>query len=324
MSKTILLASLLFTLTAACSANRPSRSTTAVATSAPYAVQNSASAPNAISFTPSSSSATLTTSATSDSPTQKAGKPSEPGVCDGEVCGPSGAFTVADFPNVAAVDFAAFPVNPPRPYLPKAGGRIWCVAATGNDSAEGSQASPLATPERAVELAKTGDVILIADGEYKIGSSEYAALNLRVPGVTLAAQNPGQVTFRPANENVKIGIAAEADDLIVDGFVVKDFAEYGILFGRLESPQRSLVLKHLVIDASSDGIRTAVAPTQPNPNPVVEGLLLYDVWLRNIRQVGFNCGRGALQQYAPRGAARANAGQWEWIGRRRGRDGERR
>jgi hypothetical protein len=217
----------------------------------------------------------------------------EPGVCDGAICGPSGAFTVRDFPNIAGVDFAAFPPNPARPYLPHAGSRTWYVAPNGDDAAGGAQASPLQSINRAVEAAQAGDVILVADGEYRIGMDESAGLDLRVPELTLAAEHPGRVVLRPANESVITGIVAEADNLIVDGFVIEGFVRgYSVLFGREASPQRNLVLKHLVIDGSSDGLRSVVPATQPNPQPLIRGLLLYDVWIRNVGVVGFNCGEG--------------------------------
>jgi hypothetical protein len=214
---------------------------------------------------------------------------------DGPHYGPSDGFTRPTFPTIAGVDFTAFPPNPPRPYQPTAGGRFWYVATTGNDGAAGTADAPLASVNAAEAAAHTGDVILVADGEYTIGSDEYNALTLATPGVTLAAQNIGMVTLRPPipTDIVAIGIAAVADNLVVDGFVLAGFRSDGIQFGRLDQPQRGLVLKHLIIDgAGDDGLRSAVADTNPNPTPVVQGLLLYDVWLRNITGVGFNCGEG--------------------------------
>jgi len=221
--------------------------------------------------------------------------PGGDGVCGGEICGPSGDFSVDSFPNIAGVDFDAFPDNPPRPYQPANGGRTWFVAPGGDDSADGTQDAPLASPEEAVARATTGDVILVADGDYTVGSEEYNALTLSVPGVTLAAENIGGVTLRPpaGTDIVASGIAAVADDLVVDGFVLTDFRSTGILFGRLDSPQQNLVLKHLVIDAAGEnGLLAEVTDVSPNPTPIIEGLRLYDVWLRNIPGVGFNCGQG--------------------------------
>lgn len=216
------------------------------------------------------------------------------GVCGGQICGPSGAFTVSEFPTIADVDFDSFPDNPSRPYQASDGGRFWYVATFGDDSADGSADAPLATPEHALARATTGDVILVADGEYVVGADEYVALTLNVPGVTLAAENVGQVVFRPPanNEDVAIGIASTADDLIVDGFVLQGFREYGVLFGRLDSPQLNLVLKHMVIDGGEDGIRSEIPDFAPNATPVIEGLFLYDVLIRRAELQGFNCGEG--------------------------------
>lgn len=216
------------------------------------------------------------------------------GVCEGQICGPSGGFAVAEFPTIAEVDFGAFPENPARPYQPREGRRFWYVATDGDDNAAGTQDAPLAAPAAALARAATGDVILVGDGEYVIGAEEYNALTMAVPGVTLAAENIGQVRFRPpaGTDIVAVGIAAVADDVVVDGFIIEGFRNFGVLFGRVSSPQRNCVLKHLVIDGAEDGVRAEVADVTPNPTPIVEGLLLYDVWLRHVRVVGINCGEG--------------------------------
>lgn len=217
---------------------------------------------------------------------------SEVGVCENRICGPSQAFTVEEFPTIAAIDFAAFPANPSRPYQPTVDAHIWYVAPDGDDSADGSMSDPLRSPEYAVSVARSGDIILVEDGEYAIGSDEYEALSLTTSNLTIAAIHPGQVVFTPANSINAVGIAATADSLVVDGFVLRGFRSYGLYFGRLESPQQNLVLKHLVIEGSEDAIRSVVAPSTPHTQPIIEGLLLYDVWIAGATNIGFNCGEG--------------------------------
>ncbi len=219
----------------------------------------------------------------------------EPGICEGGlICGPSGALIVDTFPTIADVDWAAFPTNPTRPYTPAPGGRFWFVATDGDDAAPGDESAPLRTLDRAVELARSGDVILVRDGEYPIGLND-DSLILDTPGVVLAAEHVGGVTLVPRSEEWAwlSAIVARADDLVIDGFVIRGFSRgYGILFGRLESPQHNLVLRHLRIEDASDGIRSAIPEGAVNPQPVIEGLRLYDVALREIDTVGFNCGEG--------------------------------
>jgi hypothetical protein len=214
--------------------------------------------------------------------------PPEPGICGGAICGPSGAFTVHSFPTLTNIDWAAFPANPPRPYT---GGRALYVAVDGSDTNPGTADAPFATLTYAVDQAQTGDVIWVQDGEYAVGEEDmYEALSLDRPGITLAAEHPGGVVLRPASAAQAIGIAARADDLIVDGFVITGFRSVGIEFGRGGSPQRNLVLKHLRVEQTEEGIRSTY--NGDGSTPLVDGLLIYDVWLRDTSVIGLQCGMG--------------------------------
>lgn len=217
---------------------------------------------------------------------------SEPGICGGMICGPSGAFTVEAFPTIADIDWPAFPANPARPYAPAEGGRVWYVAPGGDDDAPGDERAPLASIERAAALAATGDVILVADGAYPVGVYEDSII-LNTPGVTLAAEHVGGAALTPISDDWAwlSAITARADNLVIDGFVIRDFRRgYGVYFGRLDSPQRNLVLRHLWIEGVEDAIRSAIPEGEPGA-PVVEGALLYDIAIRDAL-IGFNCGEG--------------------------------
>jgi len=217
----------------------------------------------------------------------------EPGVCaSGRICGPSGAFTVKTFPTIAGVKWEAFPANPLRPHLPASGGRVWVVAPGGRDDAAGTADAPLATIDHALELATTGDVIEVADGEYPVGLRE-DSLIMDTPGVTLMAANVGGATLVPrsADWGWLPAITASADDLVIDGFVIRGFTTgSGVYFGRLDSPQRNLVLRHLWIEGGDDGLLAAF-PEGERTQPVVDGMLVYDVAIRRA-PIGFNCGEG--------------------------------
>jgi len=210
------------------------------------------------------------------------------GICNGAICGPSGAFTVGQFPTLTQLDWGAFPVPADRAYVPQDGGRAWFVAPTGSDSAAGSADAPFATLAHAVEVAQPGDVIWVADGEYRLGGADaYEGLILETPGITLAAQTIGGAILVPADPYTQIGIAARADDLIVDGFVVQNFPGVGIEFGRTDTPpQRNARLQHLRVEGSEEGIRAAYGGN------VIDGLLVYDVWLRQLSSIGMQCGEG--------------------------------
>jgi hypothetical protein len=221
---------------------------------------------------------------TAQSPTAEAG------ICGGTICGPSGAFTAPSFPTLTPIDWDAFPTNPARPYRPQDGGRVIAVATSGSDQNDGSPGAPLATLRHAVESARSGDVILVADGTYAIGGPDYyEGLILETPGIILAAENIGGVTLTPADPYTKIGIAARADDLTIDGFVLRGFSSVGIEFGRTSSPQRGLVLKHLEVAQVEEGIRVVYGGSGA---PTIDGLLVYDVWLHEVSGIGMQCGEG--------------------------------
>lgn len=235
------------------------------------------------------SCATLSCSASRERATSPRTGP-EPGVCDGRICGPSGSFTIASFPTTSGVDFTAFPANPSRPYRPSRGGREWWVSPSGRDDADGTEAAPLATVDRAARVARAGDVVWVADGTYRVGTSDDdVAIRLRAPGVTLAAVRPGEARLLPASDAVHYGIHAEADDLIVDGFALSGFTSYPVEFGRAESTQRNVVLKHLRTQGGEAGVSAIdIEPDRPR----VDGLLAYDIRIDGPRLIGFNCGIG--------------------------------
>jgi hypothetical protein len=213
------------------------------------------------------------------------------GICDGAICGPSRAFTVDQFPTLTEIDWGAFPTPADRAYAPQDGGQAWIVAPDGSDTNPGTADAPFATLGHAVEVAQAGDVIWVADGEYQIGGADfYEGLILETPAITLAAQHIGGAILTPADPYTQIGIAARADDLIVDGFVIRGFSGVGIEFGRTASPpQRSARLQHLLVEGSEEGIRAAYGG---NGTPLIDGLLVYDVWLRQISSIAMQCGEG--------------------------------
>jgi hypothetical protein len=213
----------------------------------------------------------------------------EPGICDGAICGPSGAFSVASFPTLTDIDWAAFPANPAHPYT--AAGQTLYVATDGRDTNPGTADAPFATLTYAAGQAQPGDLILVKDGEYALGEDgEYVALSLDTPGITLAAEHPGAVVLRPASADQAVGIAARGDDLIIDGFVLQGFRSVGIEYGRESSPQRNLVIKHVRIEQTEEAVRSTYAGD--GSQPLVDGLLIYDLWLRDISLIGLQCGMG--------------------------------
>jgi hypothetical protein len=218
--------------------------------------------------------------------------PSRAGICEGAVCGPSGGFSSDSFPTLTNIRWDAFPANVPREqYVAAMGARAIYVAPGGSDAAPGTRNAPLGTLNHAVSIARAGDVIWVADGEYRVGlPDEYEALVLSKPQVTLAAERIGGAVLVPARENHRVGLRVEADGVTVDGFVVRGFAEVGVEFGRITSPQVGLVLKHLLVERSDEGIRSVYGGNRRQP--LTDGVLLYDIWLRDIAFIGLQCGEG--------------------------------
>ncbi len=208
---------------------------------------------------------------------------SEPvGICEGAICGPAGSFSVESFPTITPIEWDQFPARGERPYT--ASRREWIVAMDGRDDNEGLRTAPLATIGRAVELPQPGDVIWVGDGEYRIDEG----LILNTAGVTLAAEHIGGVTLVPASTDVPVGIQALADDLIVDGFVISGFG-VGIELGNTEQTQHNLRIQHVRVEQAEEGIRAAYGSSGA---AVIDGLLVYDVWLREISSIGMQCGEG--------------------------------
>ncbi len=215
------------------------------------------------------------------------------GICTGGVvCGPSPSVSFPTFPTLTPIRWGAFPsYDTARRYEPSAGGRAWYVAPDGDDNAEGTQQAPLATIRHAVQLAASGDVVWVLPGEYELGGEgEYEGLVLETDGLTLAATEIGQAILTPAHPDTKLGIAARADDLTVDGLVVRGFSNAGVEFGRVGNPQRGLVLAHLLVEQTGEGVLAVYGGD--GVQPVVEGMLIYDLWLRQIGLIGLQCGQG--------------------------------
>ncbi len=212
-----------------------------------------------------------------------------PGDCTAIPCGPSGMFTRDTFPTIAGLDFGAFPRNPARPYK----GRMWYVRTDGSDQAQGTASDKaLATINHAVELAQSGDVIQVGDGVYRLPPGSGIMLNR--PGVTLFAEHIGGATLQADPNDSGNVIDASADNLILDGFIIRASSSgYGIYFGNLDRPQRNLVLKNLIIEGGEVALNSAITEGGAvNPQPIIKGLLLNHVLIRNPTLIGFNCGQG--------------------------------
>lgn len=204
----------------------------------------------------------------------------------------TGGMSPTVFPNIAGIDFDRFPRDRQSPYAPGPGARTLRVRPGADSSGTGEYPSPI----EASRAARPGDVIYVADGEYALADDCDCALRLSTPGVTLAAENPGRVTFVPKpGETRSSGIEMAADDLFIDGFAVKGFGQAAVLLGWEGGTLKNAVIKRIVIEAGSNGI-TALSSDSPRPlnRPLVSGLLIVDSVVTGTKstEVGVDCSSG--------------------------------
>jgi hypothetical protein len=104
--------------------------------------------------------------------------------------------------------------------------RTLYVATTGNDSADGSSATPWLTLQRAANAARAGDLIVVRPGHY-------AGFNLTTSGTTAApivfSAEPGVVIDTPNPVRPTEGINLEgASWVVIEGFTVIGMPRTGI------------------------------------------------------------------------------------------------
>jgi hypothetical protein len=107
------------------------------------------------------------------------------------------------------------------------------VATTGSDSSSGTQASPFATLQKAADVAKAGDTVLVADGDYT-SSSETQLIRMANSGnanawITFQSENPHGAKLNGRNNSTTYMIWFSQNN---GGFIrIKDFEVYG--FGKI-------------------------------------------------------------------------------------------
>ena len=204
--------------------------------------------------------------------------------------GAAGAIPPDEFPTMAGIDFAAFPVRVSLPPSPAPGGRVIHVevGATGGNGTEGS---PFGSPVRAVRAATSGDVVLVGDGTYRVSDRRCGcALALWVDGVTLAAEHARSVTLVPGR-NVVDGLQLRGEHLAVVGIRLRGFRD-ALTLGEEQHPVSDVVLQGLVLRGS--GILMGLAESSNPAQPPVDGLLIADTRIigGHHQVIGINCAQG--------------------------------
>jgi hypothetical protein len=189
-------------------------------------------------------------------------------------------------PPIALVDYAAFPsgADPSAP-----DGREYFVAPNGDDSSEdsaaGSQARPFRTIERALAVAKDGDRVLVRSGTYvsaglDVWQSRFLLSNYRDEPVVVGAAVGARTGLSLAHPS--------QHDVMVRGLTLTGFSDEGVYFGNRET-MRNLVLEDLEVIGSAGGMAAAY---EDSVAPLVDGMLVKQVRLRDIGDIGFQFGVG--------------------------------
>ncbi|MEH0935788.1 right-handed parallel beta-helix repeat-containing protein [Micromonospora psammae] len=165
-----------------------------------------------------SAEATRTDAAPGPSPDAATSAPSAPTSAGAPTPRPAGASAGAGIggPNWSATQLP-----------PTQGGRHLYVSGRGRDSNNGlSRATPVRTLQRAADMTRPGDTVLVGDGEYT-SPENWNVLNITRPGtpdrwITYAAYPGERPVVRPMRKNWQgIHVGAGAAYIRVVGFTVK-------------------------------------------------------------------------------------------------------
>ena len=132
------------------------------------------------------------------------------------------------------------------------------VSTTGNDNNSGTQASPVATPGKGVQLAAAGDTVYLRAGRYTINRSVIISL----PNVTLASAPGEQAAIQGGTadtaSNPSSVITITASGVILSDLEIQGGAYYGVKIDPADSGStRGVVVRRCFVHHTGrDGIKT--------------------------------------------------------------------
>jgi parallel beta-helix repeat protein len=109
---------------------------------------------------------------------------------------------------------------------PASGPRVWHVSQFGSDIAAGTQAQPLQTIQRAANLAKPGDTVVVAAGIYQ-GFRTVRGGTAQAP-ITFRGHGRGTTITSPPGDYQDNILVSATDNVIIEGFEVRDAPRAGI------------------------------------------------------------------------------------------------
>lgn len=146
----------------------------------------------------------------------------------------------------------------------------------------------------AVEEARPGTLVRLAPGTYAEGSTGSEALRLDGDAVCIRALD-GPAVLEAANGQAT-GITVTADDVVIDGLVVRGF-EIGIAIGgRPGATQRGVTIERTTIEAAVGEFRDGIVVLgEPSGDEVVlDGLLVMDTTVTDV-DLGISCNVGPCE-----------------------------
>jgi serralysin len=166
--------------------------------------------------------------------------------------------------------------------------RVW-VSPAGDDLADGSEASPFKTIQKAVNVATPGQAIMVRAGEYRENIKLRISGTATAPIWLLSADGPQRAKLYPADPSASVIYAAGIDNFVVQGFEVIG-GRYGIQFNRAGNDFSCLchnivVIGNLIHGTVEDGIKVS-----HTDNAFVIGNTIYDVAEEGIDILAVNDG----------------------------------
>lgn len=194
----------------------------------------------------------------------------------------------ADFPTSVDLDFSALPDDPG----PCSGGNTFHVAIGGDDGNSGSSASPLRTIVHALQVAQSGDSILVHSGTYPEGEDgEYRSLLMTRSQIRLCSAPGETVTVTPRTPAHTYGMQILANDTLIDGINLSGFPSALVVLG--EGPGlQNIYLRNLTLSATGSTGKDGIATY----NSSVDGLYLSNVTV-NQAFIGIQCNQGPCRNW---------------------------
>jgi hypothetical protein len=112
---------------------------------------------------------------------------------------------------------------------------MYYIAPDGSDANDGSRSHPFATIQKAADVAKAGDTVVVRDGVYTHVGAEDRAVAVRCSGtaehpITFRAEHKWKAVLDGMNDTVKYGwwFGEDARYVTVEGFEVREFLSSGV------------------------------------------------------------------------------------------------